>query len=357
MNPTNPISIKAKDIGYRFAKDYNGSGVPTLIESLYCDLHDPRSCPALDANSCRLVYEKANNVANERFERRNWLIGSAAKKNPRGYKRVFNAISKADPSVSLRMALAGFVPMKDSGEESINVDHLYVSLPETENGAELLSNTLTGHHRFRYFGKRKNVLVDLNINNVVALREEVGSFWYARAKGLTVEGSWTAIVGIGGKTCNLLVVDENGDPLPDACHVFGTGGTYDLALQTSQDWRLRENVRGAISLDDLMDAIAAGSYYYGVNGFGANFQEWFDDHRFPWFDAIVGELETRIEPYRNRIGRILFVGGSANLIADIVAGDDFLVVVPEAQTANVVGMWLKAKNDLTQSIKTAIANA
>jgi hypothetical protein len=323
------MRIRSADIGYRYVKTIEIDGEPDIYESVYADIIGVTH-PTINAKSCLIEYISANNEANQKYVGKRWVIGSSAK-DMRQYKTTLTS-DKAD--LALKLGLACFKQkFKAQGETSIKIDRLLTSLPDPDRNADVVIKALQGKHTF----KRNGVLIHLEIKEVQVFLEGLGTYWFAKQEGLVPDGA-VGVMDLGGKTCNLVLFNEEGEFIPDSHASFSTGGTYGLASAIASDRRLTTAIKDAAKIDILMDAIAQQTFRYGQKEI--SFKEYFDDYKMQWFGGILGELETRWQNDSHRIVRVLITGGSAELVANIIEGEEYFKVVPDSQFANVRGLLL-----------------
>ncbi|NJO70593.1 MAG: ParM/StbA family protein [Oscillatoriales cyanobacterium RM1_1_9] len=213
-----------------------------------------------------------------------------------------------------------------------------------QTAVENIKSAFLGEHRYI----RNSEEIRLMIRDVKIYPEGLGTFWLASHQGLTVPDTLTGICDLGGKTCNLVLIDESGEPIEDASSSFKVGGTYHLASLIAADPRLVNANKGdAPKLETVMNALQSGSRYYGTTG--ASFAEYYEDYLEQWFSGILSEVETRWQRYFDRLGRVILTGGSANLIKDLIADNDYFAIPSNPQFCNVMGLLYPPQTEPEQS--------
>ncbi|MGL5082640.1 MAG: ParM/StbA family protein [Microcoleaceae cyanobacterium] len=316
------------DIGYRHPKMYQIGQQPVAFDSVYADLVS-KSRPTVNAQSAIIEYTKANHVINQKLVGKIWIAGSSAR-NKNIYKATMN-YEKSE--VAIRLGLLAFKPK--NGQPFVDIDCLATSLPELrdQTAVENMKQAFLGEHKY----KRNSEEIRLNIREVKIYPEGLGTFWLANHQGLTIPDTLTGVCDLGGKTCNLVLIDEYGEPIEDASSSFKVGGTYHLASLLAADPRLVNANKGdAPKLETLMNALQSGSTFYGTTG--VSFADYYNDYLEQWFSGILSEVETRWQRYFDRLGRVILTGGSANLVKDLIADNDYFVIPANPQFCNVMGL-------------------
>ncbi|MFY7883463.1 MAG: ParM/StbA family protein [Dolichospermum sp.] len=321
-------TIISLDVGYRHLKMYQFGNNPIAFDSVYADLIGSTT-PTVNKHSAIFEYIKGNHPINKNLEGKRWIAGSKARD-----KSLYHSILNYEKTdIAIRIGLLSFIPVK--GQPFIDVDKLIVSLPERRDleAVNNLKHSFIGEHRY----KRNGEEIRLNIKDVKIEQEGIGTFWMAKKENLIVPNSLTGIIDLGGKTCNLLLLDENGDILDDASGSLKTGGTYHLASLIASDPRLIRALKGdSIKLDILMDCLAMNSRIIGTSG--VSFEEYYNDYLMQWLGGILADVKTKWQRHFHRIGRILLTGGSSNLIKNLIANDPTFAVPSNPQFSNVVGL-------------------
>ncbi|MGF1492950.1 MAG: ParM/StbA family protein [Microcoleaceae cyanobacterium] len=205
------------DIGYRHLKMYGIGQNPVAFDSIFANLIS-KSRPKVNTHSAIIEYTKANHLINQNLVGKAWVAGSSARN-----KNIYKVTMNYDKSeVAIRLGLLAFKPKK--GQPFIDIDCLVTSLPEMrdQRAVENMKQAFLGEHRY----KRNEDEIRLTIHEVQIYPEGLGTFCLANQHEMTVPGTLTGICDLGGKTCNLVLIDEDGQPIEDASSSFKVGGTY-----------------------------------------------------------------------------------------------------------------------------------
>lgn len=324
----------AVDTGYRHLKIAQTGYQPEVYDSVFSDLIG-RSAPKPNCRSAIIKYLKANHKINEKLEGKTWVAGNSA----RNINTAKSLITTNKSETAIRLALLAF--RARNGQPFVEVNKLYTSLPELRDtvAVEHLKNSFLGQHKYMINGNE----IRLHIKEVEVYQEGIGTYWLAQKEHLTVPHSLTGIVDLGGKTANLLLVDEFGEAIEDSSASFKTGGTYELTrLIASNPELIQANKGGAINQDTIMNALATGSKFVGTTGI--DFSQYYPDYLNQWFSGILAELETRWESHFDRMGRVIVTGGSAHLIRGLIAENGYFAIPSNPQLSNVIGLLHQPRN-------------
>lgn len=331
---TKDMIVVAADLGNRAIKFSSRGGEVTVYESIHKDLIGPK-IPAINSQSCLIEYLRGYAP----LEGKRWIVGSSAK-DTRKYTNTFN-VDKAD--IALKLGLACIQP-SSPGEERIVIQAFCTSLPNPDERPsdqssgcktvrDVVTQALLGQHEF----KRNGVHIYLDIQNVKVEPEGVGTYRYAGTLRMVPSGCVVGVIDLGGRTAIATLFNEAGDLIPESRLVFATGGSYELARSIAKD--LSDLIKDEPHIDVILDAIATGDLRYGQTG--VSFQDWFDEYRLAWFDAILAQVDTSWQEFKPRIGRVLITGGAAPLVEDLIGDDPFFKIVPNSQVANVLGLLMQ----------------
>lgn len=184
-----------------------------------------------------------------------------------------------------------------------------------------------GKHEYLYNDEKAFV----NIKDISVLPEGYGSFLYARKLELTKPG-FTLLADIGYGTVITRLYDDAGNEVQAS--VTEKGGSVDLATQLAADQRLIERVKTTPRRDLIMRGFANGYNY----GYQANYEDIIGDYLGVWFTSILEDVQTNYDSYMPYITSILFTGGSSRMVEPLIAGDDFIKLVPDSQFASLLGL-------------------
>jgi hypothetical protein len=189
-----------------------------------------------------------------------------------------------------------------------------------------------GEHHILHQGNPVRVIIE----SVKVEPEGMGIYRYGYKQGLTVPRTLTGILDLGGGTAIATLVDEQGSQIDGARVVLRRGGIYGLASDIAADPRLMQQVMGTPKVELIMDAIAEGSYAYGVQG--VSFADFFEEYCELWLKGILSEALNRWDIWLEGIGVILVAGGAAPLAADWLDKNSWFKVLPDPQFAHVLGL-------------------
>jgi len=210
---------------------------------------------------------------------------------------------------------------------------LIVSHHSPEVVAPTLRQALIGSHRY----SRNGQPCTTTIKAVEIIPEGLGAYWAARQAGFVPPSGHVIIIDIGGGSWLYRVIDSDGDII--AQDVSDRLGSYALASQIAHDDRLKTPLRryGLTSADPgkVLDGFCHGHRYEET---GISWADWLDEYRDPWFSNIFSQLRADLAPYLPSTRRFIVCGGGAHLIAHKLKPNDAFIVIPQPNTANVVGM-------------------
>ena len=206
------------------------------------------------------------------------------------------------------------------------------SHPTPDVVADDIKNQLLGCHVF----SRNNRSHIVHIEEVTVEPEGLGAWRYAKKLGLIPSEGYVVVIDIGGGTWISRLFNASGEIIDQSVDL--RGGAYDLATSISFDDRLRSTIGTRPHPGVIMDGFADGSHYYAEMA-QASWREWFEkDHLVPWFQGLIGAVQSQYEPQRSRIVKFVLTGGSSLLVADKVKGLSSFAIVPQPRFANVLGL-------------------
>lgn len=292
----------------KFASD---DAAPRSIRSLHYQL--PRGVNGLVA--------KPNSPLIELTDGTRYHVGTQALKYSSSEKTVTQ-----DKSLLARLHL--YACLDTPGDVRLVVSH---HSPDVYRNT--LKLALTGNHSF----KRNGVNITAKVTDVEVATEGQGAYWLAKESGYISETGYTVVIDIGGGSWLSTVYDAEGDAI--AHHVADKLGTYHLANQIANDARLKTPLRsiGVTAPDPalILDGFRMG-HRYGETS--ASWSEWLDEYLESWYRGIFGTIKTQYQPHMQFVRRFVVTGGGAHLIASKVKKSSAFVVMPDPNTANVVGM-------------------
>jgi hypothetical protein len=339
------------EVGYRFSKDFDGINPPRLVNTVVAILEGRNRAPK-DTIEVELINSTNGSKEVKELMGKRFVVGEKASR--RGGKPLFMCGSDAKIQFALPVVLA----LLGSEELSEVVSTLILSLPDADGAKELfgalaqdsqrLKQVVSGKHVFRWNG----LLITRQIDEVDCAYEGEGVRDWGIWHGLVPADSGLLVVDLGGKTANLVPLDEEGEVIPEHHISFDSGGTLNLANRIAQDDDFRARFGSGYRLEEIMHSIHKANEFaaiYGEEiepqlGTGYNaigFKDVFVRHREAWVDDIFGKLDSRLKDHWSLFGRGIFVGGSANLLLHRLEGQDFFVVAPDAQTAHIKGLMLR----------------
>jgi hypothetical protein len=208
--------------------------------------------------------------------------------------------------------------------------NLYVSTPDPARHAEAIQEQLLGLHEV----KRNGVYYRVKVEHVEVEREGMGAYRYAQRLGLIPDSGYTIVVDIGGGTWLTRLVDAEGEVIDE--NVMDRGGSYELATSISFDKRLGNALGTTADPGIVMDGFKNGHVYADT---GLSWSSWLEEHLDPWFKGIFQTVRAQYTPYMPRVTKFLVTGGGSHLIAERLAGRKLFAVMPDAQFANVRGLF------------------
>ncbi len=303
----------AIDLGNRFVK-LSDQGRVWSVESIYADVQG--SLPKVVEyvkGSCEELVGKA------------WIVGHGA----RNYRRGIRTWTTEKHESALRLVLGSLeLPRRAKTAEF----ELVMSLPNPQVEGIQLQKALVGEHHITDGGDPVKVIIE----SVRVEPEGIGAYRYGHKQGLTKPNSITGIIDLGGGTAIATLFDAQGSQIEGARVVLRRGGIYGLASDIAVDPRLTSQVRSTPKVELIMDAIAEGSYAYGVQG--VSFADFFEEYCELWLKGILSEALNRWDIWLEGIGVILVAGGAAPLAADWLDENSWFKVLPDPQFAHVLGL-------------------
>jgi hypothetical protein len=301
------------DLGNRFVKVAD-QGRVWAVESIYADVQQ-----GYDQAVHYLAGSQSELVG------RSWVVGHQA----RHYRRGIRTWATEKHESALRLVLGSLeLTQRANG---VNLD-LVMSLPNPQADGGLLQQALMGEHHILTQGNPVRVI----IKSVKVEPEGMGIYRYGYKQGLTVPRTLTGILDLGGGTAIATLVDEQGSQIEGARVVLRRGGIYGLASDIAADPRLMQQVVGTPKVELIMDAIAEGSYAYGVQG--VSFASFFEEYCELWLKGILSEALNRWDIWLEGIGVILVAGGAAPLATDWLDENSWFKVLPDPQFAHVLDL-------------------
>jgi hypothetical protein len=311
------------DLGNRFVKVAN-QGRVWAVESIYA------ACPSGSLSGA--VHYLAGSQSE--LVGKSWVVGHQA----RNYRRGIRTWATEKHESALRLVLGCTLDLTQRAN-GVNLD-LVMSLPNPQAEGGLLQQALMGEHHILTQGNPVRVI----IKSVKVEPEGMGIYRYGYKQGLTVPRTLTGILDLGGGTAIATLVDEQGSQIEGARVVLRRGGIYGLASDIAADPRLMQQVVGTPKVELIMDAIAEGSYAYGVQG--VSFASFFEEYCELWLKGILSEALNRWDIWLEGIGVILVAGGAAPLAQDWLEQNSWFKVLPvrssgdlsHPQFAHVLGL-------------------
>ncbi|HEY9741871.1 MAG TPA: hypothetical protein V6C90_15390 [Coleofasciculaceae cyanobacterium] len=355
---SSPTTPRILECGFRFLKDFDGNQEPTLIPSTFAWISGRnRVTKSTDTVEVELISTTNQTSEAQALVGKRWVIGKNAVQV--GGKPLFRCGKHSKANLCLPMVLAG-IGSSNSHQQNQTIPNLLLSLPDIDSisfeagvdDRERMIATVTGTHTFKWNG----VTQSRTIKEAEVVYEGHGIYDWGLWHGLVPEAD-LLIVDIGGQTCNLLVVDANGEVIPGLHQSFEVGGTLNLANRIANDADFKTKCGSGAKLEEIMDTIATASIlsategseinpYYGAGVNAVSFKAEFERHSNAWIDQLLGELDTRMKDHWHQLGKSLIGGGSATLLTNRLQGQDFFEVVPEPQVAHIKGLMLRHEPNL-----------
>ena len=219
------------------------------------------------------------------------------------------------------------------GQSILRVENLKIAVPDTRNG-EAIAESKKLQGTFEY--SRNGQALIATIAHVTLIEEATAAYNYGIENGLY---QWSdainGVIDFGGGTSSGRLYTSDGLMLREASITLP--GTNQLA-QSIQARLLKETGTSA-DLSAIMDGIESGSYQIGRNG--ASFVTHFTSTRDLWLDDIRSKASAQWSQYLNDLGKVLLVGGSASLAADLEErSEKRFKIAPSPQDITILGMGL-----------------
>ncbi len=313
----------AFDLGNRFIKAYDGNQAWSMA-SVHVGILS--NSPPLDENSADIRYQSGSRTD---LIKKRWIVGTSARDSDR-CKNTVMLSNKVEVALGLFLAIVrppGF-------HKQIVLDPVYASLPNPHQDGASLKEKLLGTHHF----SRNDISLELHVNRVITHAEGWGGYQYALREGVIQTGQINGVLDLGGGTAIASLYSASGQEIVEARTVFRKGGSVSLALNIANEQEMRVVARGQPKADMIMDAIASGTYTYGTTGY--SFKHLFDRWREVWLKSLLEETTAHWDAWLDRISKIVLIGGAAPLAQSLVtkSTNDWLVVCPNSQYANVMGL-------------------
>lgn len=306
--------LLALDPGNFAVKSCDGSG-QRAIRSVQYRL--PKGINTLKATAASPVVE----IDGTRFH-----VGFQALKY-RSYEQTVNG----DKSQLAKLHFYAACPIA-SGPLDLIVSH---HSPDSAGGT--IAKALSGKHSFKKNGKACEVIV----SSVRVVSEGIGAYWKAKQLGLVPETGYTIVIDLGGSTWLYRVIDADGDIIDEG--VGDRLGAVYLACQIAADERLRSPLRRyqvtSPNPGSILDGFTMGHTYEET---GIGWGDWFSEYLDPWFKQILGQIQVSCTPHLPKTRRFLITGGGAHLVAGKLSANPMFKVMPDAEFANVQGMYIEA---------------
>jgi len=265
------------------------------------------------------------------YEGKTYHAGEAALSYPNGSEATVKG-DKTRLSKQIELMLAVSQP----GIESVN---LVMTVPDPHEEVQIVAEgsvlsqqtvagacqALVGDYSFIRNGTQHN----LTVQAVTVVQEGLPAVLKARRDGGVPNQGTTVCLDIGGKTCNLLVVDDAGDVV-GYMSMLGAGGIkLATALQSNGLYRTRcKRARVSVpTVERIMSAIASGNSYAGCN-VEAHWADILPEELNRWYTSLVGDVEATLGTLDSDLTGLMLTGGSANLFHQL--SDAYIPAAPES---------------------------
>jgi hypothetical protein len=234
-----------------------------------------------------------------------------------------------------KLALLGdsiFAALEAIPHQSVlRVEELMIAVPDVRNpDAIAAGKALEGTHEYTRNGQS----IIGTVAKVVLIEEATAAYNYALANHLFQwPDSINGVIDFGGGTSSGRLYDQEGLVLRDAALILPGTNALAQAIQA----RLLKELGASPELSLIMDGIESGTYQLGRNG--ANFTTHFTVCRDQWLDDIRSRAVSQWTPYKDDIGEVILVGGSANLAQSLeVRTAGRFKIADNPQDVTILGM-------------------
>lgn len=244
------------------------------------------------------------------------------------YYRTCQAVvngDKLDPKTFIPTVLASMTAVYNDRPVE-----LVLSMPNSYRSSASLATLLVKRHHFY----RNGVEMSVNVTGVTTHLEGLGAWKHAQSMNLLSSTGYTLLIDIGGSTVNALVLDSQGELVGESLSYDKRGGIA-LASLIADDSRLKTTLADEPAVDIIMEGIANGSWMYAETGISFG-------HTRPlvniWFKGLMSNVSANVKPHLPNVRKILFSGGNAHLLQDVVVQMPLAAVVPQPALANILGL-------------------
>lgn len=249
-----------------------------------------------------------------------YKLGRQAGKQP-------NCLSAAEagknqPEIFLPMLLAN---TPDGFEGSVSL-----LVPSRDNAAETWIRTaVLGTHEFSVNNQSRIA----SFTDVEFHRESDTALRYAYTTDTVPKTEGALLIDIGGGTVNAVIATfEDGELDTLWRESFDNRGGIALAKSILDTDHVK--AQKTMSASAIMDAIANGNCYVG-NRPDRSFEPVFDDCVKTWFKSIRVTIMAAADSYLDEVNRIIWMGGSAELLRPQIEGKEAQFIFPSPQLANI----------------------
>ena len=316
------------DIGnYSVQSVIAGSGLATVRSLVYPLSYGetPLSCKRSEASPLIVYGGKTYHAGEAALSYANGSDPTVKGDKTRLTKQIELMLAVAQPGIE-SVNLVMTVP--DPYEETQIIADGSVISQQTVAGA---CQALVGDYSFIRNGKQHN----LTVQAVTVIQEGLPAVLKARRDGGVPNQGTTVCLDVGGKTCNLLVVDGTGDVV-GYMSMLGAGGIkLATALQSNGLYRTRcKRANVAVpNVERIMSAIALGNDYAGCN-VEAHWSDIITEELTRWYTALVGDVEASLGDLGSDLTGLMLTGGNANLFREL--SDAYIPDSPE--TFNITAL-------------------
>ena len=303
------------DLGNRGLKILDRKNNPKFFPSYYLKLEDYDDLPR--ANSTSVIVEDGND---------RYVLGSLAK-SMKGLP-----VYQGNKCTLAHLLVAAAIEPFENSDLPIYIEEIRLVLPDsrkTENFADL--KALAGVTKNIV---RNGVPITFSIGKVEIIDETLPTYWFAKKNQLLNHPYATCgVLDLGGGTVLGRLITPDGQIIRKAD--VSVPGTYDLAREINAF--LLPKIGSTTELGLIMDAIGDGSFTIGATGI--SFKKEFIAANQKWISGIRSQLKETWEPFKNEIGDVLIVGGSAPLAQALeVSSSGRFRILPNSQYVQLKGM-------------------
>ena len=329
-SPSRTVAYRAVgvDAGNRQVKVARSGNEVAVIPSVIKHLSQRDGLPVAPS-SYSIQYESGDWTGSPYLRGKRWSVGQLAS-DMQG-SATFKG-EKADVMPELVMAALAMVV----GNGVASIGELKLCLPDDEPvTCSQVRSALKGIHHIT----TPDGSLTLHIKNVAIELEGISAFKWLKSSGFyQATTRLNGILDIGGGNSSAQIFAPSGYPILESRKVLpGMGELARMISATSEGLRGIEGKVCSPKLELILDAIADGSYCYGVTG--KSFKSDFDDCFPRWLENLKTEIKNHWQQYLPQIAEIAIIGGAAPLMYPLVeSSKGRFKIAPESEIITAKGM-------------------